>query len=152
MSQYNSLYCDRGKARTVLQYSHCAHDTARAWALGRRWACRWALGERACWACARLGVLGAGAAGAGAAGAQGERGAERWWASGRASGRRGRARQAAAGARLGGRALGAGQTGLWAQVRGACAAGAGSVRGFGRQGPRLGAPGVLAGPVGGSCT
>ena len=36
------------KARTVLQYSHCAHDTARAWALGAgqqagRWACwRWA--------------------------------------------------------------------------------------------------------------
>ena len=29
VSQYSSLYCDRGKARTVLQYSHCAHDTAK---------------------------------------------------------------------------------------------------------------------------
>ena len=93
MSQYSSLYCDRGKARTVLQYSHCAHDTAREWALGRRWACRWALGERACWACrahARLGVLGAGAAGAGAAdagaagvGARGRRQRARDWADGR---------------------------------------------------------------------
>ena len=73
-------------------------------------------------------------------------------ARGRASGWRWRAGQAAAGARLGGRELGAGRTGPWAQARGACAAGAGSVRGIGRQGARLGAPGVLAGPVGGSCT
>ena len=58
----------------------------------------------------------------------------------------------ARGRRLGGRALGAGRTGPWAQARGACGAGAGSVRGIGRQGARLGAPGVLAGPVGGSCT
>ena len=65
---------------------------------------------------------------------------------------RGRAGQAAAGARLGGRALGAGRTGPWAQEPGACAVGPGSVRGIGRQGARLGAPGVLAGPVGGSCT
>ena len=70
-------------------------------------------------------------------------------ARGRASGRRWRAGQAAAGARLGGRALDAGR---WAQAREACAAGAGSVRGIGRQGARLGSPGVLAGPVGGSCT
>ena len=40
----------------------------------------------------------------------------------------------------------------WAQARGAWIAGAGSVRGIGRQGARLGVPGVLAGPVGGSCT
>ena len=29
VSQYSSLYCDRGKAWTVLQYSHRAHDTAK---------------------------------------------------------------------------------------------------------------------------
>ena len=111
--------------------------------------------ERAC----VLGVQGARAAGragrwggrrwgAGAAGAGGRRAsgrAERWRARGRARGRR-------AGARLGGRALGAGRTRRWAQAREACAAGAGSVRGISRQGARLGAPGVLAGPVGGSCT
>ena len=81
-------------------------------------------------------------------GSQGERAC--WRASGRASGRRGRA--GGRGRRLGGRALGAGRTGNWEQARGACAAGVGSVRGIGRQGARLGAPGALVGPVGGSCT
>ena len=134
------LYCNTVTVPTIQQGHGC-------------WACRWALGERACWACrarARLGVLGAGAAGAGARRASGS--AERWPARGRASGRRGRAGQAAAGARLGGRALGAGRTGRWAQARGACVAGAGSVHDIGRQGARLGAPGALAGPVWGSCS
>ena len=142
MSQYSSLYCDSGKARTVLQYSHCAHDTARAWALGRRWACRWALGERVCWTCrarARLGVLGAGAAGAGALGRQALRrwGDRRWGAQGE------RARGALAGARQGerrawGRGAGgsgraAGRTGAKRWVDWALGAGARGLRGRGRQ-------------------
>ena len=48
--------------------------------------------------------------------------------------------QAAEGPRLGGRALDARRTGPWAQARGACAAGEGSVRGIGRQGAKR-APG-----------
>ena len=39
VSQYSSLYCDRGKAWTVLLYSHHAHDTGR-WACVGRWAGR----------------------------------------------------------------------------------------------------------------
>ena len=72
------------------------------------WAHRWALSERACWACrarARLGVLGAGAAGAGARRASGR--AEHWrahkrWpagAGGAQTGRRQLERQAQAWAR-----------------------------------------------------
>ena len=63
-----------------------------------------------------LGVLGArGRSGAGARRQQaaGAGGSDPRW----------RAGQTAAGARLGGRALGAGRTGRWAQARGACVAG-----------------------------
>ena len=145
MSQYSSLYCDRGKARTVLQYSHCAHDTASA---GGRWASvRAGRAGRACgWACWALGRQALGRQARRACRASGR--AEHWLAHGRASGRHGRA--GARGRRQ--RALGAGRTGRWAQAGGACAAGAGSVRGIGRQGARLGAPGGLAVPIGGSCT
>ena len=85
MSQYSSLYCDRGKARIVLQYSHCAHDTTREWALGVQ------VGAgRAC----VLDVQGARAAElARRWGAQGER------ARGRARCRRGRAGLAGRGTR-----------------------------------------------------
>ena len=79
------MYCNTGfciaeflalKARTVLQYSHCAHDTARAWALGRRWACRQQAGRWACWRWARRkGLRGVRAGRAGRARQAGMRGA-----------------------------------------------------------------------------
>ena len=137
MSQYSSLYCDRGKARTILQYSHCAHDTARAWVLGRRWACRWALGERECWACRACARLGAGAAGAQGARSAGrrEQGERQAWARG--AGGSGRVARRTGARRWADWALGAGARGL---------------RGRGRQRARHWqagrAPGVLAGPVG----
>ena len=87
------------------------------WALGRRDGRRW----------------GAGAAGAGAPGQQARKAsgrAERWRVRGRESSRHGRAGQAVAGARLGGRALGAGRrrAGLARQGQAACAALAGRAR------------------------
>ena len=69
-------------------------------------------------------------------------------ASGRAAGRAAGVGALARGAVSSGRATGRTGARRWAQARGACATGAGSVRGIGRQGE----PGVLAGPVGGSCT
>ena len=65
VSQYSSLYCDRGKAWTVLQYSHRAHDTAKLGAgqgagraAGRagRAGRRWGLGAGAAGAPVRAGV------------------------------------------------------------------------------------------------
>ena len=92
-----------------------------------RWACRWALGERACWvcrACARLGVLGVGAAGARACRASGH-------VAGRATdvGARGRR---VAGARLGGLGAGRRRAGLARQGQAACAALAGRARAWAR--------------------
>ena len=65
-SQYSSLYYDRGKAWTVLQYSHRAHDTAKLGAgkgVGRtaaRAGRRWGVGAGATGTAARAGVRGAG--------------------------------------------------------------------------------------------
>ena len=98
VSQYSSLYCDRGKAWTVLQYSHSAHDTAKLGAgqgagrVARRVGCtgrRWGVGAGA-WASGHAG------------------------ASGRAGGKLSGARRAQAGRRCAGQA---------AATRGACGAG-----------------------------
>ena len=140
---HNTVHCIVTEARQGL---YCNTVTVPTIQQGHgRWACRWALGERACWACRARARLGAQALG--------RWGGRRWGA-----GARGRGALAGARARgAGGSGRAAGRTGArrwadWAQARGACAVGAGSVRGIGRQGARLGAPGVLVGPVGGSCT
>ena len=101
VSQYSSLYCDRGKAWTVLQYSHCAHDIAklgagqgaggaagRAGRAGKRW------GDKRAGASGRAGM-------SGRAVADGRAGGRRAGARGAQAGRRQRARQAQTGRRRG---------------------------------------------------
>ena len=90
MSQYSSLYCDRGKAWTVLQSVTVptTQGDGRAWGAG--------LGVRRCGRAAGVGV-GAGAR-AGRAGAHGAQGVRQAQAAG-AGGRRGRARGARGNAR-----------------------------------------------------
>ena len=106
VSQYSSLYCDKGKAWTVLQYSHRAHDTSK---LGAGQGTGPAAGRVGC-AAGRAGRrwgVGAGAAGAreragmrARAGARARVDAQVAGAQGRAERRRGAgAEQEAAGAR-----------------------------------------------------